>query len=148
MKHKTMQNYLTQVRHSLVCDRTDRKQLLERCKDLIDSFQQENPNADYNEIVTAFGKPVDCATDLLSTLDDTKVEAAQKKRRWFHRIAIAVVSIAIITSVLTAVFWHSKYSDQREFDDEFILVIESPTEITLEEFYATKEQKAHFNGGK
>jgi flagellar basal body-associated protein FliL len=81
-------------------------------------------------------------------LDDTKVAAAQKKRRWFQRIAIAVVSVLIIVSVSTAVFWYSKYSYQREFDDEFILVIEPPVEGTLEEFWAAKEQEAQFNGGK
>lgn len=148
MEHKTAQKYLNQVRHFLVCDKTDQKRLLEQCKNLINSFQQENPDAEFAEVVTAFGKPQDCAADLLSTLDDTKVAAAQKKRRRFQRIAIAVVSVLIIVSVSTAVFWYSKYSYQREFDDEFILVIEPPVEGTLEEFWAAKEQEAQFNGDK
>lgn len=136
MEHKTAQKYLNQVRHFLVCEREDRKRLLERCKDLIDSFQQENPNMEYAEVVTAFGKPADCAADLLSTLDDSKVEAVRKKRRWFGRIAIAVVSVAIIASMITASFWYYKYRLECEFGDEFILVIEPATEITEEEFYA------------
>lgn len=147
MESNAAQKYLNQVRHFLICDKTDQKRLLERCGELVKSFQQENPDAEYCGFVDAFGKPADCAADLLSTLDDSKVEAARKKRRQFHQIAIAVMSVVVIVSIITAAFWYLKYSYQREFDDKFTLVITPPVEGTLEEFYAAKEREAQLNGG-
>lgn len=147
MESKAAQNYLNQVRHFLVCDKADQKRLLGRCGELMNSFQQENPDAEYAGLVAAFGKPEDCAANLLSTLDDSKVEAARKKRRQLHRIAIAVMCVAVIASMITAAFWYLKYSYQREFDDEFIWVIEPPVEMTPEEYYAATGQEAPTNGG-
>ena len=91
--------------------------------------------------MSAFGKPADCAAELLSTLDASAIESAQKKRRWLHRIEIAVLGAGILALILTAVFWHNKYQYQREFDDEFIWVVGPASEMTEEDFYAAIGQK-------
>lgn len=148
MESKAAQQYLNQVRRFLVCDKTGQKQLLGRCGELMESFQQENPDTEYGGFVAAFGEPADCAADLLSTLDVSRVEAAGKRRRRLHRIAIAVMSAAVILSVSTAVCWYLKYQQSIIFDEDVIVVIEPPVEDTLEEFYAAKEQEAQLNGGK
>ena len=139
MESKAAQQYLNQVRRFLVCDKTGQKQLLGRCGELMESFQQENPDAEYGGFVAAFGEPADCAADLLSTLDVSRVEAARKRRRRLHRIAIAAMSAAVVLSVIAAIFWYLKYSYQHEFDDEFIWVIGPAVEMTPEEFYAATE---------
>ena len=113
MEHNAAQRYLNQVSRFLVCAGGDRKRLLGRCRELADSFQQENPDAEYDGFVSAFGKPADCAAELLSTLDASAIESAQKKRRWLHRIEIAVLGVGILALILTAVFWHNKYQYQR-----------------------------------
>lgn len=147
MEHNAAQRYLNQVSRFLVCAGGDRKRLLGRCRELADSFQQENPDAEYDGFVSAFGKPADCAAELLSTLDASAIESAQKKRRWLHRIEIAVLSMGILASILTASFWYNKYQLQREFDENVTIVVIPPTETTLEEFYAAKEWEAQFNSG-
>ena len=136
MEHNAAQRYLNQVSRFLVCTGGDRKRLLGRCRELADSFQQENPDAEYDGFVSAFGKPADCAAELLSTLDASAIESAQKKRCWLHRIEIAVLGVGILASILTALFWYNKYQYQREFDDEFILVITPATRMTEEDFFA------------
>lgn len=136
MEHNAAQRYLNQVSRFLVCAGGDRKRLLGRCRELADSFQQENPDAEYDGFVSAFGKPADCAAELLSTLDASAIESAQKKRRWLHRIEIAVLGVGILASILTALFWYNKYQYQREFDDEFIFVITPATRMTEEDFFA------------
>lgn len=141
MEHNAAQRYLNQVSRFLVCTGGDRKRLLGRCRELADSFQQENPDAEYDGFVSAFGKPADCAAELLSTLDASAIESAQKKRRWLHRIEIAVLGVGILALILTAVFWHNKYQYQREFDDEFIWVVGPASEMTEEDFYAAIGQK-------
>lgn len=149
MENKAAQKYLNQVRHSLICGMADRKRLIERCKELMNAFQQENPDAGYDEFVAAFGQPADCATDLLSTLDDSKVESARQKRLWLRRIIIvSVLGVLVFLSF----FWYSKYQKSIMFDEDVIVIIQPPVETTLEEFYAAKEaakeQEAQFNGGK
>ncbi len=145
MENKAAQKYLNQVRHSLICGMADRKRLIGRCKELMNSFQQENPYPEYDGFVAAFGKPADCAADLLSTLDDSKVESARQKRLWLRGSIIAsVLSVLVFLSF----FWYSKYQESIKFDEDILVIIEAPVETTLEEFYAAKEQEAQFNGGK
>lgn len=111
----------------------------------MNSFQQDNPHPEYDGFVAAFGKPADCAADLLSTLDDSKVELSRKKHLWFRSIAIGCVLCAL---VLLSFYWYSKYQKSIMFDEDVIVIIQPPVEMTLEEFYAAKEQEAQFNGGK
>ena len=144
MEHNAAQRYLNQVSRFLVCAGGDRKRLLGRCRELADSFQQENPDAEYEGFVSAFGKPADCAAELLSTLDASAIESAQKKRLWTRNIMVVfVLSVLIFLSF----FWYSKYKESIAFDENVTIVATPPVEGTLEEFYAAKEWEAQFNSG-
>lgn len=144
MEHNAAQRYLNQVSRFLVCAGGDRKRLLGRCRELADSFQQENPDAEYDGFVSAFGKPADCAAELLSTLDASAIESAQKKRLWTRNImVVCVLSVLIFLSL----FWYSKYKESIAFDENVTIVATPPVEGTLEEFYAAKEWEAQFNSG-
>ena len=144
MEHNAAQRYLNQVSRFLVCTGGDRKRLLGRCRELADSFQQENPDAEYDGFVSAFGKPADCAAELLSTLDASAIESAQKKRLWTRNImVVCVLSVLIFLSF----FWYSKYKESIAFDETVTVVIKPPSECTEEEFYAAKEWEAQFNNG-
>ncbi len=81
MDNKAAGQYLARVKRALVCGKTDRCRLLERCAAMIDDFQQENPEAGYDGIVAAFGKPDAFVSELLSGLDEVTVKAARKRRR-------------------------------------------------------------------
>lgn len=81
MENKAAMQYLARVKRALVCGKTDRCRLLERCAAMIDDFQQENPEAGYDGIVAAFGEPDAFVSELLSGLDEAAVQAARKRRR-------------------------------------------------------------------
>lgn len=139
MERSAAQRYLNQVRRFLICAGGDRKRLLGRCRELADSFQQENPDAEYDGFVSAFGKPADCAAELLSTLDASVIESAQKKRLWTRNIMVVfVLSVLIFLSF----FWYSKYKESIAFDETVTVVIEPATRMTDEDFFAAVGRKS------
>lgn len=134
MNHNVSQQYLRQVNQFLICDRKNRRRLLERCKDLVKVFQEENPDAEYADIVAAFGEPSTCAAELLSGLNTSSVKDARK----ILFINRSIFVIIIIAFTLVSSFFFYKYLKIREFDEDSILIIEAPVRITEEEFDANK----------
>ena len=96
MENKAAGQYLARVKRTLVCDKTDRCRLLERCAAMIDVFQQENPGAGYDGLVAAFGEPDAFVSELLSGLDEATVKTAQKRRRLIRWGAVASIFIVLI----------------------------------------------------
>lgn len=134
MNHDASQQYLKQVGKFLTCGRKNRRLLLARCGKLARNFQEENPEAGYDDFVAAFGEPADCAAELLSGLDTSPVEDA-RKTLLINRSVLAVI---ILVLTLLSGFLFYKYLKIREFDEDSILIIEAPRRITEEEFDAHK----------
>lgn len=130
MDNKAAGQYLARVKRALVCDKTDRCRLLERCADMIGVFQQENPEAGYDGIVAAFGKPDAFVSELLSGLDEVTVKAARKRRRLIRWGAMAVIVIVLIT---TSIFWYLQYRESMNINEHAIIVRHPPQVITQEE---------------
>lgn len=131
MESKVARQYLSQVRRILVCDRNDRRRLLARCKAMVDDFQQENPDEGYDALVSAFGDPKSFAAELLSGLEASKVEAAQKRQRLIHLGTLAVV-ITILVAI--SCFWCWKYVKARFFNEHITIVQGPVTTLDDEEF--------------
>ena len=145
MENKAVRQYLARIRRALACGRDDRRRLLARCAGMIGVFQQENPEAGYDGLVAAFGEPAVFATELLSSLDESAVEAARKRRRFLRLGALALIVAALAA---TSVFWYIKY--QRSIAlDESLYVVEGPVVyMTPEEFawgmeHTPEESHAH-----
>ena len=115
MDNKAAGQYLARVKRALVCGKTDRCRLLERCAAMIDDFQQENPEAGYDGIVAAFGKPDAFVSELLSGLDEVTVKAARKRRRLIRWGAAAVIVIVLIT---TSIFWYLQYRESMNINEQ------------------------------
>ncbi len=137
MGNRAAEQYLLRVKRGLVCGRADRDYLFARFRQLADGFQEELPEAGYAEFVAAFGRPEDCAAELLSALGESSVESARKKRRTIRR---SILAILIITLVSVSAFWYLKY-EQSRFLNEHIAIVEGPAFfISDEEFYSLKEE--------
>ena len=131
MDNKAAGQYLARVKRALVCGKTDRCRLLERCAAMIDDFQQENPEAGYDGIVAAFGEPDVFVSELLSDLDEAAVQAARKRRRMIRWGAAVIVIAALIA---TSVFWYIKFIRTRDLHDNLVIVQGPATPLTEEEF--------------
>lgn len=148
MENKAFQQYFKQVKQLLVCDKPDRERLLTECKGLMSTFQQENPDAEYDEFVAAFGAPSACAADLLSTLEGSEVEAARKRRLWVRR---SVYATALAVFALLSAFLYYKYDQSMEFNKDTVVVIEPVTVVpdnVVEESIERTPKSAHSYGGE
>ena len=131
MDNKAAGQYLARVKRALVCGKTDRCRLLERCAAMIDDFQQENPEAGYDGIVDAFGEPDAFVSELLSGLDEATVKAARKRRRLIRwGAAVAIIAVPVVISV----FWYIQYQKSMLVNDFATIVMKNPYEITQDEF--------------
>ena len=131
MENKAAKQYLARVKRALVCDKTDRCRLLERCAAMIDSFQQESPEAGYDGLVAAFGEPDAFVAELLSGLDEAAVKTARKRRRLIRWGAVAVI-IAVLVTLLA--FLYIEYRRSMEIGQYFYAVKHPPQIMTDEEF--------------
>lgn len=129
MDSKVAKRYLARVRRALVCGCPDRKALLARCEAMVETFCQENPEAEYDAYVAAFGEPADFAAELLSRLDKGRVEAALKQRRLIHG-CIAALFAAIV--VCSAVFWYVQYEKSTELDGDLAVVKGPVVSVSLD----------------
>ena len=140
--------YLARVKRALVCGKTDRCRLLERCAAMIDDFQQENPEAGYDGIVAAFGEPDAFVSELLSGLDEVTVKAARKRRRMIRWGAVAALIAALIA---LSVFLYIKYRQSMEIGQYFYVVRGVPQQMPPEEVEAIIDQlpeESRFYGGE
>lgn len=136
MENKAAGQYLTRVKRALVCGKDDRCRLLAGCAAMIDTFQQENPEAGYDGLVAAFGEPDSFAAELLSGLDTSRVEAARRRRRRIRRGVLAAVIAALIA---LSAFLYIQYRQSMEVDQYLYAVKQPPQVLTDEEFGAVWE---------
>lgn len=137
MENKVAQRYFKQVKRLLICDKDDRKRLLKQCEELMNTFQQENSEAEYDGFVAAFGTPTHCAIELISTLEESKVKDYQKKRLWIRRFTVSGIVIVLI---FISFFWHIKYRQTIAFDDNAYVIVGPKTQVTEEEYIAATER--------
>ena len=148
MENKAAKQYLARVKRALVCDKTDRCRLLERCAAMIDSFQQESPEAGYDGLVAAFGEPDAFVAELLSGLDEAAVKTARKRQRLIRWGAVAAI-IAVLVTLLA--FLYIKYRQSMEIGQYFYAVEGVPQEMPPDEVEAIMDQlpeKSHSYGAK
>lgn len=138
MESKAAQQYVSHVRRRLTCSSPSRRQLSLRSQELADQFAAENPDARYDDFVTAFGPPENFAGELLSSLDGGEVEAARRRRGLSRRIALVGLVLVLLASTA---FWFFKWNKVYEIvKGNFVIVHHAPEKISEEEYYAIREE--------
>lgn len=138
MESKAAKRYFSRVQRCLVCPAASRYQLLGRGRRLVTQFEQENPNAQYSDFVSAFGSPENFAGEMLSTVDKKEVEAAQRRRRLGYRLALTCL---VLVLCVTAVLGWAKWSKVQEvIQGDRWIAKGVPEEITQEEYEAVHKK--------
>lgn len=133
--NRAADQYKLRVKRFLFCNRADRNHLLNQLAEMLDDFQQARPEADYPEYVTTFGEPAVCGAELLSSLEESKIEAARKKHS-LHRCAVFVGIIAAL--ICMSFFWYIKYHESLTYNGQ-VTIIEGPAfDLTEEEYNNAK----------
>lgn len=100
--------YLSQVRRSLFCPRSDKKRLLQKCRTFLEKYRQENPDAAYDDVVADFGSPPDLADALMTEVCPNQPQEARIKyinrQRFWLRVAVCLGALAIAAFVGYAIW--------------------------------------------
>mgnify|MGYP001329717760 CR=1 FL=1 len=101
-------------------------------------FEQENPDAQYSDFVSAFGPPKDFVEQMLSCVDGEAVEAVQRRRRYIKQATL--IGLALVLLVV-AVFGVARWSKAREvIKGDFHVIMQPTQQFSEEEFNAKIEE--------
>ncbi len=113
--------YLARVRRHLICSADSRRRLLWQARQMVEDFLQENPGADDQALVAAFGAPRDLAAQMLATLEWKEIAAARRRRR---RLAVEAAA-RVVLAVIGCCVW-------RAYDPEIIIARGTPLNPTYD----------------
>lgn len=128
---KAVKRYLAQLRRALTCGKADRERLFAQSRAMLEGFEEENANARYENLVTAFGQPKDFAAEMLSQLDPKEVERAGRQRKYIRRALVAVIALALISC---SVYWAVKWAKAQEVVHGDFKVVETVEPMTKEAY--------------
>lgn len=143
MESKAARQYFSRVRRRLVCPSASRDQLLGRGRRLMTQFDEENPDAEYSDFVSAFGTPKDFVEQMLSCVDSEAVNAVQRRYRYIKQTAVIALALILAAGGVFGCLQTVKFGKYQEmFDDikdaDLVIVQHGPYEITEEEYYANR----------
>lgn len=90
MANKHQKRYCRQVSRLLPCGLTHKRMILSRIGEMVSSYLEDHPGADYSEIVDVFGEPEQVAVSYIQEQDEKAV---------LHRLNIGKRLVAIVTAV-------------------------------------------------
>lgn len=86
--------YLKEIENLLICDRKKKNEILDSFKNEIDDFLNNNPEAEYTELLEVFGTPQEIANELLTN------ESAENIKKRLNAIKCIKIGIVIALASL------------------------------------------------
>ena len=131
MTQAVRDRYMAEVDRALIRQLKLREQMLDQIGRMVDQFGEENPEATYDDLLSAFGPADALVEEMLSTLPTEEVEQARGKQRRQRRVIAALVALAL---VVTALFFFWRWRQAQEVvNGDFKVVIDPAGELTDEE---------------
>lgn len=152
MESKAARQYFSRVRRRLICPSASRDQLLGRGRRMMAQFDEENPDAQYSDFVSAFGTPKDFVEQMLSCVDSEAVNAVQRRYRYIKHTAVIALALVLAAGGVFGCLQMVKYGKYQEIfndikDANIVIVQHGPYEISNEEARITfKEANIPFPG--
>lgn len=146
MTQRDTEQYITRVGQALPRQLSSRQSLLDRARGMVEQFALENPEAEYGDIITAFGTPEALGAEMLSTLPPQQVETAAHRRRFHRRTVIA--GAFLVLSLLTLFLFVRIKQMEEVVNGDFYVVISSARPMTdeeMEEFMRQTSPDAQFH---
>lgn len=130
MTRSVRDRYMAEVDQALIHQLKLRKQMLDRIGRMVDQFGEENPEATYEDLLSAFGPADTLVEEMLSTLPTEEVEQARGKQRRQRRVIAALVALVL---VVTALFFFWRWRQAQEIVNGDFKVVIDPAEIETDE---------------
>lgn len=105
---KELSGYYRQVEDLLLCDRKSKIVFLTDLKNDIDEFVQQDPEADLDSIVSAFGSPAEIAESFLKNADIANIKKKMNVKKILLFSLLAVVLVYVIFVVASFIDVHTE----------------------------------------
>ena len=105
---KELNAYFKKVDAQLLCDRKSKIVFLTDLKNDIDEFVQQEPDADFENIVSAFGTPQEIAESFLKNADIANIKKKMNVKKILLFAVLAVVLIYVIFVVASFLDVHTE----------------------------------------
>lgn len=140
MTRSVRDRYMAEVDQALIRQLRLREQMLDRIGKMVDQFGEENPEATYDDLLSAFGPADTLVEEMLSTLPTEEVEQARGKQRRQRRVIAALMALVL---VVTALFFFWRWRQAQEvIKGDFKVVISPIEEMTDEEIQKALDAEA------
>ncbi len=93
---KDLHVYFKEIDNLLICDRKNKKDFLADLKNDIDEFVQTESDANFNDILSAFGRPDEIAESFLKNTDVSNIKKKMNVKKLFLFLLLTVVLVYII----------------------------------------------------
>lgn len=98
------EKYLRSVGKLLDCSSAQRKRLLERLGNAVDTYLMDAPDAGETELMENFGAPEVCAARLLEECDPAAMANFRQRRKRRNRILVAALTVLLALSLGVAAY--------------------------------------------
>lgn len=104
----SLRKYHKEIRGLLPCSQKIKKEILSQIDQSVISFLQENPDADYSQIVARFGTPQSIAATYVENIGTADILRSLRIRKRVVMIIITTVLIILLSwaSIVTAELVH------------------------------------------
>lgn len=134
MTRSVRDRYMAEVDQALIRQLKLREQMLDQIGKMVDQFGEENPEATYDDLLSAFGPADALVEEMLSTLPTEEVEQARGKQRRQRRVIAGLVALVL---VVTALFFFWRWRQAQEIvNGDFKVVVDPAGGLTDEELDA------------
>ena len=121
---QVLEQYCQQLNALLPCPPEDAKRCIADVRQSAKRLREEQPEITADEIREFLGEPRDVARMFLDTLDPARVERYRKRKKWFIRLLIGVLTVALCGALYAAYYF-----------------LTTPQCVYTEEFYVSEPQE-------
>ena len=121
---QVLEQYCQQLNALLPCPPEDAKRCIADVRQSAKRLREEQPEITADEIRDFLGEPQDVAQMFLDTLDPVRVERYRKRKKWFIRLLIGVLTVALCGALYAAYYF-----------------LTTPQCVYTEEFYVSEPQE-------
>lgn len=114
INNKNEKKYLRETKNLLICDAKKKNDALRAYQNEIEEYLDENPNANYENIVEFFGSPLEAATEVAA---DVPITYIKKRMNIAATVLVGVIAAVVIWGIGVTAAVIDSHSTVRYFEE-------------------------------
>lgn len=118
INNKNEKKYLRETKNLLICDAKKKNDALRAYQNEIEEYLDENPNANYENIVEFFGSPLEAATEVAA---DVPITYIKKRMNIAATVLVGVIAAVVIWGIEVTTTVIDSHSTVGYFEEELTI---------------------------